>query len=236
MRKLSEAEAVARLQRSKAAFQTHVKLNFEHAARDCRACPTPGVCCTDAHFVNVHITRLEAVAIRETLARTPRLTEEERRAVYVARARRSSATASRARGATRSRRPTRARSSSRARAASSTAARSPRRASSTPVTTTGRTCPRSTCSGARSGASNSSTRKSTARRGRGCRRPSGSRSLTPTRTAPNSRASHARGARAARTTAPHAPRLKPELCPSCARKAASAVRYWLLAVSCRING
>ena len=82
MRKLSEAEALARLQRSKAAFQTHVKLNFEHRALDCRACPTPGVCCTDAHFVNVNITRLEAVAIRETIRRTPRLTDDERRAVY----------------------------------------------------------------------------------------------------------------------------------------------------------
>ena len=83
MRKLSEAEALARLRRSKAAFQTHVKLNFEHRAVDCRACPTPGVCCTDAHFVNVHITRLEAVAVRETIERTPRLNTEERRAVYV---------------------------------------------------------------------------------------------------------------------------------------------------------
>jgi len=82
MRRLSEAEALARLRRSKAAFQTHVKLNYEHRARDCRACPTPGVCCTDAHFVNVHITRLEAVAVRETLARTPRLDAEARRAVY----------------------------------------------------------------------------------------------------------------------------------------------------------
>jgi len=82
MRRLSEREALARLQRSKAAFQTHVKLNFEHKAVDCRACPTPGVCCTDAHFVNVHITRLEAVAIRNTLERTPRLNVEERRAVY----------------------------------------------------------------------------------------------------------------------------------------------------------
>jgi hypothetical protein len=82
MRRLSETEALAHLQRSKAAFQTHVKLNFEHKALDCRACPTPGVCCTDAHFVNVHITRLEAVAVRETIERTPRLTDEERRAVY----------------------------------------------------------------------------------------------------------------------------------------------------------
>src|SRR5215210_7756988 len=82
MRKLTEAEAVARLKRGKAAFQTHIKLNFEHRALDCRACPTPGVCCTDAHFVNVHITRLEAVAIRDTLAVTPRLGEDDRRAVY----------------------------------------------------------------------------------------------------------------------------------------------------------
>src|ERR1051325_833156 len=82
MRRLSEREALARLQRSKAAFQTHVKLNFERRAQDCRACPTPGACCTDAHFVNVHVTRLEAVAVRETIARTPRLNDEERRAVY----------------------------------------------------------------------------------------------------------------------------------------------------------
>ena len=83
MRKLNEREAVARLKRGKVRFQTHVKLNYEHRALSCRSCPTPGVCCTDAHFVNVHITRLEAVAIRDTLARTPRLNEDERRAVYV---------------------------------------------------------------------------------------------------------------------------------------------------------
>jgi hypothetical protein len=82
MRRLTEAEGVARLRRGKAAFRTHLKLNFEHRALDCRVCPTPGACCTDAHFVNVHITRLEAVAIRETLGRTPRLNEDERRAVY----------------------------------------------------------------------------------------------------------------------------------------------------------
>ena len=83
MRKLNEAEGVARLKRGKAAFQTHIKLNFEHRAMDCRVCPTPGACCTDAHFVNVHITRLEAVAIRDTLALTPRLTEGGRRDVYL---------------------------------------------------------------------------------------------------------------------------------------------------------
>lgn len=77
-----EQEALARLQRLKARYQTSIKLNYEHRAVDCGACPTAGVCCTDAHFVNVHITRLEAVAIRETLRRTPRLDEAERRRVY----------------------------------------------------------------------------------------------------------------------------------------------------------
>ena len=82
MRRLSEPEALARLQRSKVAYQSHIKTRFEHAAEDCRTCPTAGSCCTDAHFVNVHITRLEAVAIRETLRRTPRLDAEGRRRVY----------------------------------------------------------------------------------------------------------------------------------------------------------
>ncbi|HVF50058.1 MAG TPA: hypothetical protein VNA19_08225 [Pyrinomonadaceae bacterium] len=82
MRRLSEAEALARLQRGKTAYQSHVRVHFEPAARACRTCPTAGVCCTDAHFVNVHITRLEAAAIRETLRRTPRLDEDARRAVY----------------------------------------------------------------------------------------------------------------------------------------------------------
>jgi hypothetical protein len=81
-RKQSEGEALAQLQRVKTSYQSFIKLNYEHEAADCNTCPTRGLCCTDAHFVNVHITRLEAVAIRETLKRTPRLTQIERRAVY----------------------------------------------------------------------------------------------------------------------------------------------------------
>jgi hypothetical protein len=80
--KSKEQAALAQLQRTKASYQSFIKLNYEHAAEDCRTCPTRGVCCTDSHFVNVHITRLEAVAIRETLARTPRLSDAGRRAVY----------------------------------------------------------------------------------------------------------------------------------------------------------
>lgn len=82
MKSLSEAAALARLRREKADYQSHIKLTYEHGARPCSACPTPGVCCTDAHFVNVHITRLEAVAIRETISRTPRLTAEAKRDVF----------------------------------------------------------------------------------------------------------------------------------------------------------
>jgi hypothetical protein len=78
----TEQRALAHLQRVKASYQSLIKINYEHAARDCRTCPTKGLCCTDAHFVNVHITRLEAVAIRETLRRTPRLTDAGQRAVY----------------------------------------------------------------------------------------------------------------------------------------------------------
>ena len=37
MRRLPEAAALAQLQRSKAAVQTHVKLGYERAARDCGA-------------------------------------------------------------------------------------------------------------------------------------------------------------------------------------------------------
>lgn len=81
-RRQTEAAALAQLQRVKSSYRSFVKLNYEHAATDCRTCPARGVCCTDAHFVNVQITRLEAVAIRETLARTPRLSDAARRAVY----------------------------------------------------------------------------------------------------------------------------------------------------------
>jgi hypothetical protein len=82
-RKQTERKALAQLQRIKSAYQSFIKANYEHAAEDCQTCPTRGVCCMDAHFVNVHITRLEAIAISETLRRTPRLNDAEKRAVYL---------------------------------------------------------------------------------------------------------------------------------------------------------
>jgi hypothetical protein len=83
MRVLNEDEALAQLQRVKSSYQGFIKINYESAAEDCKTCPTIGQCCTDEHFVNVHITRLEAVAIRDTIQRTPRLTPIEKQAVYI---------------------------------------------------------------------------------------------------------------------------------------------------------
>ena len=44
-----------------------------------QTCKTPGACCLDAHFVNVHITRLEAAAIRNTIGR---LSPEKQAEIY----------------------------------------------------------------------------------------------------------------------------------------------------------
>jgi hypothetical protein len=79
MKTLSETKALKKLQTLKATYQNFIKANYEHNAKDCQTCPTKGVCCLDAHFVNVHITKLEAVAISKTLAL---LSGEKQREVY----------------------------------------------------------------------------------------------------------------------------------------------------------
>lgn len=79
MKILSETKALERLKDLKTNFQTHIRENYEQKAKDCVTCETKGVCCTDAHFVNVHITRLEATAIERTLSE---LGEEKRREIY----------------------------------------------------------------------------------------------------------------------------------------------------------
>jgi hypothetical protein len=56
-----------------------IQNNYEPKAKSCLTCEVQGSCCTDAHFVNVHITRLEAVAIRETLKK---LSDEKQHEVY----------------------------------------------------------------------------------------------------------------------------------------------------------
>ncbi len=69
---LAETKALSELHELKTAYQSFIKNNYEHRAVSCETCPTKGACCLDAHFVNVHITKLEAVAIRKTLEKIKR--------------------------------------------------------------------------------------------------------------------------------------------------------------------
>jgi hypothetical protein len=71
MKRLTQNKALKRLNEIKQTFQDLIKENYEHKAKDCLTCEVQGVCCTDAHFVNVHITRLEALAIIKTLEKLP---------------------------------------------------------------------------------------------------------------------------------------------------------------------
>lgn len=77
MKFFSESKAIALANNLKKEFAEEVRENYEHRARSCSSCETPGACCLDAHFVNVHITRLEAAAITKVLHRLP-----ESEAVY----------------------------------------------------------------------------------------------------------------------------------------------------------
>jgi hypothetical protein len=67
VKNLSEKEAILRLDKFKTKYRQMISENYEHKAKDCLTCETKGACCLDAHFVNVHITKLEAVAMRKVL-------------------------------------------------------------------------------------------------------------------------------------------------------------------------
>src|SRR5262245_36024751 len=67
MKVLSETRALEKLHELKSEFAEHIREDYEHRAKSCVTCKTPGACCLDAHFVNVRITRLEAVAIRRVI-------------------------------------------------------------------------------------------------------------------------------------------------------------------------
>lgn len=76
MRRLSESTAIRELLRGRRALRRNVAERYETKARHCSECPTPGICCLDAHFVNVRITRLETAAIRRALAELPAATRD----------------------------------------------------------------------------------------------------------------------------------------------------------------
>lgn len=71
MKRPSEKQALTKLQKVKDAYRETISRGYEHRAKNCLTCETKGACCLDAHFVNVHITRLEAAAIRGVLDNLP---------------------------------------------------------------------------------------------------------------------------------------------------------------------
>jgi hypothetical protein len=71
MKRLSEKQGLIVLRAMKDAYRDEIAAGYEHRAKSCLTCETQGACCLDAHFVNVHITQLEAVSIKETLTELP---------------------------------------------------------------------------------------------------------------------------------------------------------------------
>ena len=68
MRLISESLAIENVRKIREDFRSLIERRFEHRAKPCSTCETPGVCCLDEHFVNVRISRLEAAAIRKAVA------------------------------------------------------------------------------------------------------------------------------------------------------------------------
>jgi hypothetical protein len=66
----SEKIGLSKLRALKDALRSRVAA-FETNAQPCSTCDTPGECCLDEHFVNVRISRLEARAIANVIARLP---------------------------------------------------------------------------------------------------------------------------------------------------------------------
>jgi hypothetical protein len=71
MKMLSETRALEALRELKDSVAAEIRTRFEHRAKPCAACDTPGACCLDSHFVNVRISRLEAKAIRRVIEDLP---------------------------------------------------------------------------------------------------------------------------------------------------------------------
>lgn len=71
MRSISRQRAIEKLAAIRSDFRSEIAAKYEHRAKSCLSCETPGACCLDAHFVNVRITRLEAEAIARALDELP---------------------------------------------------------------------------------------------------------------------------------------------------------------------
>ena len=68
---LGETNALKKLRNLKSKYKKRISDNYEHRAKSCLTCETQGACCLDEHFVNVHITKLEAVLIKNELQKFP---------------------------------------------------------------------------------------------------------------------------------------------------------------------
>ena len=79
MKLLSETAGLDRLAKIRGEFREDIALRFEHRAKPCSICETPGACCLDEHFVNVRVSRLEAAAIGKAVGE---LDDDVRSAVY----------------------------------------------------------------------------------------------------------------------------------------------------------
>lgn len=77
MKTLSLQSGLEALSSIRERFRKQIETEYESKAKDCVNCEVQGICCTDDHFVNVRITRLEAEAIyREVNELTPGLIED----------------------------------------------------------------------------------------------------------------------------------------------------------------
>lgn len=63
MKILSESKALKNLEAIKNRYRFEIQTKYEPKAKNCLTCEVQGSCCVDEHFVNVHITKLEAAAI-----------------------------------------------------------------------------------------------------------------------------------------------------------------------------
>jgi hypothetical protein len=79
MKILSQKKALRRLTQIREGLRSTVVEGYENRAKSCLTCETPGSCCLDEHFVNVHVSRLEAAAINGVIDRLP---EQKRSEIY----------------------------------------------------------------------------------------------------------------------------------------------------------
>jgi hypothetical protein len=67
MKRLPEKKAFDQLRMMQRRYAEQIRGEYEHRALPCSTCATPGACCLDAHFVNVHVSKLEARLIRSVI-------------------------------------------------------------------------------------------------------------------------------------------------------------------------